>query len=110
MSIINVYRSGKAGNNFLEELKNLICFDRTLIICGDFNYCNKEQQNHPVNKLLKEMNFIQVVQDATHREGRMLDHVYLFFKEPHNTNDFECKVTGCYYSDHDKVVTLINCD
>ena len=110
LSIINVYRSEKAGKKFLEELRNLISFDRTLIICGDFNYCNKEQQNHPVNKLLKEMNFIQVVQDATHREGRMLDHVYLFFKEPHNTNDFECKVTGCYYSDHDKVVTLINCD
>ena len=92
----------------MEDLKSLISFDRTLIICGDFNYCYRDQQNHPVKELLKELNFNQVVQEATHREGRVLDHVYIFFKEPLNSTAVECRVTGCYYSDHDKVTTLVN--
>ena len=108
ISIINVYRSEKAGSKFLEELESLISFDRTLIICGDFNYCYRDQQNHPVKELLKDLNFNQVVQEATHREGRILDHVYIFFKEPLNSTTVECRVTGCYYSDHDKVTTLVN--
>ena len=108
MSIINVYRSEKAGSKFLEELESLMSFDRTLIICGDFNYCYRDQQNHPVKELLKDLNFNQVVQEATHREGRILDHVYIFFKEPLNSTTVECRVTGCYYSDHDKVTTLVN--
>ena len=108
ISIINVYRSEKAGDEFLTALHNLISYDKTLIICGDFNYCAKEQANHPVHKLLKRLNFIQQVQESTHREGRILDHLYLYLKEPLTFTDIECKVRGCYYSDHDKVVALIS--
>ena len=61
-----------------------------------------------MNELLKGMDFIQVVQEATHIEGRVLDHVYLFCKKPFSPSSFECKIAGCYYSDHDKVVTLMN--
>ena len=108
MNVINVYRSENAGANFLEELEKLIEYDKTLIICGDFNYCYRSEKDHPVNVFFKERNFVQLVQEATHREGRIIDHSYVFCVEPFTLDDFEAKTIGCYYSDHDKVVTLVN--
>ena len=108
MSIINVYRSEKASDNFLKELEKLLKFDKTIIVCGDFNYCHSSQVHHPVHTFFTERNFIQLVSEATHKEGRLLDHSYVYYVEPFSLNDFDAKTHGCYYSDHDKVVTLIN--
>jgi hypothetical protein len=108
MSVINVYRSEKAGDIFLEELEKLLDYDKTVLVCGDFNYCHTGQVHHPVNMFFKQRNFIQIVTEATHREGRLLDHSYLFCVEPLSHTDWEAKTLGCYYSDHDKVVTLVD--
>ena len=107
LSIINVYRSEKASDNFLKELDKLIRYDKTIIVCGDFNYCHSSQIHHPVHIFFTERNFIQLVTEATHRGGRQLDHSYVYCLEPYSLNDFATKTIGCYYSDHDKVVTLI---
>ena len=108
MAIINVYRSGKASERFLKELEKLIEFDKTVLVCGDFNYCQKSEEHHPVNIFFKHRNFAQLVNEATHREGRLLDHSYLFCVETFSHVNWEAKTYGCYYSDHDKVVTLVN--
>ena len=108
ITIINVYRSDKAGDNFLKELESLIEFDKTLLVCGDFYYCCKSEIHHLVNKFFKDRNFVQLVKEATHQEGRLLDHLYLFCVEPFRYDAFEAKTYGCYYSDHDKVVTLVD--
>ena len=63
---------------------------------------------HPVNMFFKERNFIQLVTEATHKEGRLLDHSYLFCVEPFSRSDWEAKTYGCYYSDHDKIVTIVD--
>ena len=107
MVIINVYRSDKAADKFLNEFEKLLKFDKTLLVCGDFNYCAKSELQHPVNVFFKQRNFIQIVTEATHREGRLLDHSYLFCVDPFSPTHFEAKTYGCYYSDHDKVVTLV---
>ena len=108
MAVINVYRSDKASDRFLTELEKLINFDKTVLVCGDFNYCHKSQRYHPVNVFFKQRIFIQLVTEATHREGRLLDHSYLLCVEPFSHTDWEAKTYGCYYSDHDKVVTLVD--
>ena len=108
LSVINVYRSNNADNSFLKALQTLISFERTLIICGDFNFCMKEQEFHPIHEYLTGLNFVQLVDEATHIEGRTLDHVYLFLKKTNDPSNFECKVEGCYYSDHDKVIVSLN--
>ena len=104
LSVINVYRSNNADDNFLKALKTLISFERTLIICGDFNFCMKEQEFHPIHEYLTGLNFVQLVEEATQIEGRTLDHVYLFLEKPNDPSNFECKVEGCYFSDHDTVI------
>ena len=108
LTIINVYRSDKAGDNFLKELEKQIDFNKTVLVCGDFNYCFKSEIHHPVYKFFIQRNFIQLVKEATHREGRLLDHSYLFCVEPFTQAAFEAKTYGCYYSDHDKVVTFVD--
>ena len=108
MAVINVYRSDKASDKFLRELEKLINFEKTLLVCGDFNYCFKSEIHHPVNEFFRERNFIQLIKEATHREGRLLDHAYLFCVQPFKEDKFEAKTYGCYYSDHDKVVTLVD--
>ena len=108
MCVINVYRSEKAGDMFLKDLEKLLAYDRTILVCGDFNYCHISQVFHPVNLFFKQRDFIQIVTEATHREGRLLDHSYLFCVDPLSRIDLEAKTLGCYYSDHDKVVTLLD--
>ena len=105
VSIINVYRSNTAGIDFIEKLKTLIDLDKTVIICGDFNFCASSESNNGISLFFKNMNFLQFVNDATHREGRALDHIYLYQKD--NTFTHTCQIFGCYYSDHDKVTLYL---
>ena len=103
--VINVYRSEDASSMFLTDLQKFIEVDKTVLVCGDFNFCYRSDVNHPVKLFFKERNFTQVVTEATHREGRIIDHTYVFCVDPYNVKDFEAKVQGCYYSDHDKITT-----
>ena len=100
-SLFSVYRSGQADSTFIKCLSNLIDLDSNVIICGDFNFCSMEQQEHEISKLLQKLGFVQLIKNATHREGRSLDHVYYFYKD--STLAVSCNTRGCYYSDHDKV-------
>ena len=68
----------------------------------------KNEEHHPVSVFFKKRNFTQLVNEATHREGRLLDHSYLFCVEALSHLSWEAKTYGCYYSDHDKVVTLVD--
>ena len=103
--VINVYRSVQADSTFIKSLINLIDFESNVIICGDFNFCTLEQQEHAISKHLKNLGFIQLIKDATHREGRSLDHMYFYNKD--STIEVSCNRKGCYYSDHDQVELLI---
>ena len=105
-SVINVYRSGNAGKTFLDNLISLIDFDRNVIICGDFNFCSNKENHHQISLELKNMGFIQMVNEPTHREGQSLDHLYVFLKN--KSLQIECKVKGVYYSDHDQLTFLIH--
>ena len=100
-SVINVYRSVQADSTFIKSLINQIDFENNVIICGDFNFCSLEQQEHEISKHLNKLGFIQLIKNATHREGRSLDHVYFYHKD--STLAVSCNTRGCYYSDHDQV-------
>ena len=107
-SVINVYRSENAGRQFLDEILNLLNFDKNIIICGDFNFCSKSQAKHEISLALQNKGFSQLVKEATHREGRSLDHMYVYLKDTSLTT--KCEVAGCYFSDHDKIMLYIDKD
>ena len=107
VAIINVYRSKNASSYFISELEDLIESEQTVVICGDFNFCCKEEKKHPVLKFLISKMFKQMVQGSTHIEGRCLDHVYVRMAKGSLSEGITTTIGCCYYSDHHKVVTLL---
>ena len=107
--IINIYRSSDCNDIYLlENLKDLIsCDDPSIVICGDFNICQREESNHPVLSFFKRNNFIAGFDppEPTHVSGRCLDQVY--FKLKKNIKILKVFRSPCYFSDHCKVnITL----
>ena len=76
-SIINVYRSAHADSDFITSLVNQIDLENNVIVRGDFNVCSLEQKEHEITKNLIKLGFVQLVTDATHTQGRSIDHVYV---------------------------------
>ena len=106
--IMNVYRSKSANNDFISVLNELFEFEKTMVLCGDFNFCFEEEKSHPVMKFLMKKTFTQLVGDSTHIEGRCLDHVYVYHPLDSAKKTFFSEVSCCYYSDHDRTFTSIN--
>ena len=104
--VININRSSNAGKDFIEKLKPFIDFEKTTIVCGDFNFCSANQANHQISNFFRNLNFMQIVSDTTHTEGRSIDNIYLYQKDDPLTHS--CRIFGCYYSDHDKVTLYLN--
>ena len=105
--IINVYRSKSANKDFISVLNELFEFDKTMVLCGDFNYCFQEEGSHPILKFLNDKKFKQIVNGSTHIEGRCLDHVYIYDSLISSTKTFFSEVSCCYYSDHDRTITCV---
>ena len=104
---IHVYRSSSGS---IEELKDdiisLIDEEKTTHISGDFNICLKKAPNNSLTKQLKHLDFDQLIQQPTHIEGGLIDHIYFrdnikIFKAPH------IHIYSPYYSDHDCLCTTL---
>ena len=104
LDVLNVYRSGNAGDSFIHDLNHLLSsqINKTTILCGDLNFCVKKHPRHPIKLFLEKLHFIQIVEQPTHIDGGVLDHIYILCNTPHEMSTFETRIKGCYYSDHDK--------
>ena len=69
---------------------------RTYIL-GDFNLCYVDERNHPIFAALETIKFQQLVPNATHIEGRLIDLIFTNVKEE-NLVVFQ---QAQYFSDHD---------
>ena len=102
--------ASKCDVSLIEHLNELICNDNTsTVVCGDFNICQREQNNHPVLSFFKTSNFTPGFDppEPTHKSGRCIDHV--FFKLRQNIKILQVARSPCFFSDHDKInITLKN--
>ena len=82
MDVIIVYRSDQ-GNiaELLEHIIGLITPENNTIICGDFNICYLSTRQNKLTKYLEQNGFTQLVKEATHIKGRLLDHFYFRQRE-----------------------------
>ena len=101
--VINVYCSKNANKQQLyKDLIALLRGTQLCLIVGDFN---ENFLQEPKPKFVQHMiarKFSQLVNTATHIEGRLLDHVYV-----QNTRwDFETELNFCYYSDHAAITVM----
>ena len=74
------------------------------MIAGDFNICGTQEKRNVVSLYLERQGFSQVIEEATHIQGRVIDHVYV------NRKDIiiELQRYSPYYSDHDALLISLN--
>ena len=109
VDVISVYRS-KEGiiNQILDQLSNLIDWDKTTLICGDFNVCYRSDRDNKLITTLEAHGFKQLVQEATHIKGGLIDHAYI--RESGTSVSVDCSLYSPYYCamDHDALLTTID--
>ena len=112
LTVINLYRSANANTDelILDFLAQIQHFDgqQTIILCGDFNFCEREDKPHAFRKMLLKKGFKSLFRQpqATHQEGRCLDQAYCKPGEPMR---FLCtaQVGTSSFSDHDAIMVNI---
>ena len=110
LDVMGVYRS-KHCIVGLEHISALINSDKTTITIGDFNVCYNEHPSHPIIKILLEIGFQQLVTQATHIEGGLIDQIY--FRNGQHPMEVDVALYSPYYTakDHDALcVTITNCN
>ena len=108
LEVIAVYRSNQGNTGeLLEHLIELITPEANTVICGDFNICYFATRNNRITKYLETNGFKQLVKEATHIQGRLLDHFYtrICHNDQHSTSVYRYSP---YYADHDAICTTIN--
>ena len=106
MDVIAIYRSSRCQHD-LEYIVKMIDMSKTVIICGDFNLCFRENKSHRLVQSLIKMGFTQNVKAATHIDGGTIDHVY--HRDGRKLYDVDVSIYSPYYTafDHDALcVTL----
>ena len=112
MTIINVYRSWKSktidDNSLIESLKPLFLNSKTIVICGDLNLCQRDQNEHKFFSFLRENNFLPGFDppQASHIKGGCLDQMHIRLNQNFTFN--KIYLEPCYFSDHDKVNLILN--
>ena len=90
----------------LEHIKDLITPTKTTVVCGDFNICYLSTRNNRITKYLEQNGFKQLVKEATHISGRLLDHFYIRQDQADSPETSVLRYSP-YYSDHDAICTTI---
>lgn len=77
---------------------------------GDWNYCQRDESDHPVKNYLEENNFILGFDppQPTHIKGRCLDQI--FVRMPNSTHNFVTSRKVCLYSDHEPISVKLKLD
>ena len=82
---------------------SILTISKPTLICGDFNICIFKQPNNYITKSLIKDNFNQIVKNATHQKGGLIDHVYI----KNLPLNYDIHYHSVYYSDHDGICITI---
>ena len=108
LDVIVVYRSEQGNSTeLLQHIQDLITPMKTTAVCGDFNICYLSTRNNRITKYLEQNGFKQLVKEATHIKGRLLDHFYIRQHEKDSPATSVFRYSP-YYSDHDAICSTIN--
>ena len=109
LTIVNLYRSSNSNDDSLiEKLNELFSSDsKSIVLCGDMNFCQRDEMNHPVLTFLKRTQFIQALDPPrpTQRDGRCLDQIH--FRLNKNIEVKTISIEPSYFSDHDKISIIV---
>ena len=112
IDVICIYRSSKPKEDHLKmeelhkQLMSILTISKPTLICGDFNICIFKHPNNYITKSLFKDNFNQIVKNATHEKGGLIDHVYI----KNLPLNYDIHYHSVYYSDHDGICITIGKD
>ena len=102
VDIINIYRSKCASSkDLIADIGRTVDDSKVTFLVGDFNICYLSERNHPIIRFIENMGFTQLAKLPTHKDGGLIDHVYL--NKPNDSNFWRVKVVqqSPYFTDHD---------
>ena len=106
LTLVVVYRSPSFNSQdlLINELLNILPKKGPTIVVGDFNIHPKEQNSYFVQLLAKmtSKGFNQHIDKPTHRDGNILDHMYVREIEMSGWHFYHP-----YYSDHDAICSMV---
>ena len=106
IDIVVLYRSQNGNHkDLIKNLKALRNREKPQLIIGDFNFCFQEGSLNPTLKYLQENEFIQLIQEATHIEGNILDQVHI--RDLRSRYKYTVEVQSKYYSDHKGLAVVV---
>ena len=91
-------------SRFAEFLGSWINPKRATIICGDFNFDQREE--NILTRMLGDGNFKQIVLKPTTYRGYCIDHCYHNISE--TAKKIDTKLHFPYYSDHGAICVMID--
>ena len=106
LDVIAMYRSaGCKMETVIENLSQLIDRTKSVIVCGDMNFCFSASQDNSFVKYVTRQGFDQMVKEATHIEGGLIDHVY--FRSGGPPLKADVSIYSPYYTAHDHDALLV---
>lgn len=105
--VLSVYRFSDSSNiqEATSQIKRYVDFTRAVIVLGDFNIDLLKQPENLLSLSLISLGFKQLVLQATHISGSLIDHVYTFLPNGEQCEVF--KIHPLYYSDHDAICSIL---
>ena len=101
IDILNIYYKKGQENEFLSYLNEFINCNKICFVFGDLNTDFLSESNDNVILWLQEHDFVQIIQNATHIQGGLLDHVWI----PRNlVSKVRIDIKSLFYSDHDCII------
>ena len=85
------------GCDFYEianSLNDTLIPTKKCLVLGDLNFDPNAKKPNPLTKFLRKLNFVQIVDFPTHRDGGLIDHIYT------KSANVEIRTNFPYYSDH----------
>ena len=103
--VIGTYRFGEGLlRSFVNILENQLKIElkkgKIVIVGGDMNICASSKPGNILSNMLMELGFVQKVRSATHVDGGLIDHLYVYDAVDLNVAT-SLEHIPKYYSDHD---------
>jgi hypothetical protein len=105
--LLSVYRFSEVSNleEFTTQVLNYANLTKPVLILGHINLDLFKKPKNSFSEELKVLGFIQLVREATHIAGGLLDHLYVYLPRGGHCEVF--KMHPLYYSDHDAVCCIL---
>ena len=108
LTVINLYRSSNCNDaSLIESLRELFLTDKSIVLCGDFNICQRDECNHMLLSYLRKNKFIPGFNPAqsSHISGRCIDQVHIRLEKNIQVQNIDLE--PCYFSDNDKLNLIL---